>query len=165
LAICAGFVSPWHVHRRPPESGKSRDRGAPRRRPRKPPLESALKATRKVGVGHVEIIDGKIVVALAGEPTANRRQRCGARSSAARSWIAGVKPPSRAVTRFHRKVATQAAAHWRSTAADREMSGTVYEHCEFVAEKRAAIEARGKWLTGLTTDAAANEDASRALVA
>jgi hypothetical protein len=33
-----------------------------------PPLESALDAARKVGVGHVEIIDGNIVVALAGEP-------------------------------------------------------------------------------------------------
>jgi hypothetical protein len=80
------------------------------------------------------------------------------------SSCAGLKPPSRAVTRFHRKVATQAAAHWRSTAADREMSGAVYEHCEFVAEKRAAIEAWGKWLTGLTADAAANDDALRAVV-
>jgi hypothetical protein len=84
------------------------------------------------------------------------------------SPCAGVKPPSRAVdrtaTRFHRNVATHAAAHWRSTAADREMSGAVYQHCEFVAEERAAIEAWGKWLTGLTADAAANDDALRAVV-
>ena len=40
----------------------------------------------------------------------------------------------------------------------------VYRHCEFVAEKRAAIEARGKWPTGLTADAAAKDDALRAVV-
>jgi hypothetical protein len=40
----------------------------------------------------------------------------------------------------------------------------VYQRYEFVAEKRAAIEAWGKWLTGLTADAAANDDALRAVV-
>jgi hypothetical protein len=38
------------------------------RGPRKPSLASTLKAARKAGAGHVEIIDGKIVIALAGEP-------------------------------------------------------------------------------------------------
>jgi hypothetical protein len=38
----------------------------------------------------------------------------------------------------------------------------VYQHCEFVPEKCAAIEAWGKWLTGLTADAATNDDALRA---
>jgi integrase len=40
----------------------------------------------------------------------------------------------------------------------------VYQRYEFVAEERAAIEAWGKWLTGLTADAAANDDALRAVV-
>src|SRR5580704_3467599 len=40
----------------------------------------------------------------------------------------------------------------------------VYQRYEFVAEKRAAIEASGKWVTGLTADAAANGDALRAVV-
>jgi hypothetical protein len=40
----------------------------------------------------------------------------------------------------------------------------VYQRYEFVAEKRAAIEAWGKWLTGLTAGAAANDDALRAVV-
>jgi hypothetical protein len=40
----------------------------------------------------------------------------------------------------------------------------VYQRYEFVAEKRAAIEAWEKWLTGLTADAAANDDALRAVV-
>jgi hypothetical protein len=40
----------------------------------------------------------------------------------------------------------------------------VYQRYEFVAEKRAAIEAWGKWLTGLPADAAANYVAFRAVV-
>ena len=35
---------------------------------------------------------------------------------------------------------------------------------EFVAEKRAGIEAWGKWLTRITADAAANDVALRAVV-
>jgi Phage integrase family len=40
----------------------------------------------------------------------------------------------------------------------------VYQRYEFVAEKRAAIEAWGKWLTGPRADAADNDDALRAVV-
>jgi hypothetical protein len=40
----------------------------------------------------------------------------------------------------------------------------VYQRYESVAEQRAATEAWEKWLTGLTADAAANDDALRAVV-
>ena len=40
----------------------------PKRRHRKPTLTTALKAARKAGADRVEIVDGKIVIALAGEP-------------------------------------------------------------------------------------------------
>jgi Phage integrase family len=42
--------------------------------------------------------------------------------------------------------------------------GGIYQRYQFAAEKRAATEAWGKWLTGLTADAAANDDALRAVV-
>jgi hypothetical protein len=39
----------------------------PKRRHRKPTLAAALKAARKAGAARVEIVDGKIVIALVGE--------------------------------------------------------------------------------------------------
>jgi hypothetical protein len=39
----------------------------PKRRQRKPTLAAALKAARKAGADRVEIVDGRIVIALAGE--------------------------------------------------------------------------------------------------
>jgi hypothetical protein len=42
--------------------------------------------------------------------------------------------------------------------------GGIYQRYQFAAEKRAATEAWGKWLTGLMADAAANDDALRAVV-
>jgi hypothetical protein len=39
-----------------------------KRRPRKPSFASTLKAARKAGADRVEIVDSKIVIALASEP-------------------------------------------------------------------------------------------------
>jgi hypothetical protein len=58
----------------------------PKRRPRKPSLASTLKAARKAGADHVEIIDGKIVIALAGEPV--KPTGNGARSPDRNEWDA-----------------------------------------------------------------------------
>lgn len=41
---------------------------APKPRRRRRSLASTLKAARKAGAGHVEIIDDKVVIPLAGEP-------------------------------------------------------------------------------------------------
>ena len=56
----------------------------PKRRQRKPTLAAALKAARKAGADHVEIVDGKIVVALAGQPA--KPTGNGAESSDRNEW-------------------------------------------------------------------------------
>jgi integrase len=213
LAICAGFVSPGHVHRR------NRARGAAlRRRPRKLPLESTLKAARKVGVGHVRSSTAKSWspwLASRRSPPATVRRAVG-RGALVDSPCAGVKPPSRAVVRdpmlsaneplndkiieliradaeragsdpagvqllphrtFHGRRRTAASHMARLGIAlpviEKILAHTsgsfggivgVYQRYEFVAEKRAAIEAWGKWLTRITADAAANDVALRAVV-
>jgi hypothetical protein len=58
----------------------------PKRRQRKPTLTAALKAARKAGADHVEIVDGRIVIALAGEKATPTGTGTAAPDTVANEW-------------------------------------------------------------------------------
>jgi hypothetical protein len=58
----------------------------PKRRQRGATLAAALKAARKAGADRVEIVDGKIVIALAGEPAKPNGNSAGSSVPGANPW-------------------------------------------------------------------------------
>jgi hypothetical protein len=58
----------------------------PKRRPRKPSFASTLKAARKAGADRVEMVDGKIVIALASEPAKPKGAGTAAPDTGANEW-------------------------------------------------------------------------------